>query len=251
VTPGDAALLAVAGIAAGSVNAVAGGGSLLSFPALVATGLPPLTANVTNTVSLWPGYLGAVAAYRHDVRSQRERTRALGATAVAGAAAGSVVLLTAPDDVFDAIVPVLIVVACALLALQPRVAAHIARRTAAGGRNRELDLHVATFAAALYGAYFGGGLGVILLAVLGIFLADHLQRLNALKAALSLVVNTVALLAFVAFAPVAWASVAVVAPASLLGGFVGAGFARRLGATTLRWTVIAFGLVVAAWLALR
>jgi uncharacterized membrane protein YfcA len=244
-------LLVAAGLAAGSVNAVAGGGSLLSFPALVATGLPPLAANVTNTVSLWPGYLGSVAAYRVEVRDQRQRAVALAATAVAGGAAGSVVLLTAPDDVFEAIVPALILLACALLAVQPRVAARIAHAAAAGGRSRALDLHAATFLAALYGAYFGGGLGVILLAVLGIFLGDHLQRLNALKAALSLVVNTVALLAFVAFAPVSWTSVAVVAPASLVGGYVGAGFARRLGATALRWTVIGFGVAVAAWLAGR
>lgn len=251
VTPGDAVLLAVAGFAAGSVNAVAGGGSLLSFPALVASGLPPLSANVTNTVSLWPGYLGSVAAYRVEVRAQRERAVALGAAAVAGAVAGSAILLTAPDDVFEAIVPVLILAACALLAAQPRVAAHIARRTAAGGRARNVDLHVATFAAGTYGAYFGGGLGVILLAVLGIFLADHLQRLNGLKSALSLVVNTVALAIFAVLAPVAWLSVAVVAPASLVGGYVGAGFARRLGVTALRWTVITFGIVVAMWLALR
>ncbi len=251
MTPGAALVLAAAGFTAGSVNAVAGGGSLISFPALVATGLPPLEANVTNTVSVWPGYVGSAAAYRVEVAAQRSRVIALGATAVVGGAAGSVVLLTAPADVFEAIVPVLILVGCALLAVQPSVTAHIARRTAAGGRSRGVDLHLATFAASVYGAYFGGGLGVILLAVLGMFLADHIQRLNGLKSALSLIVNTVALLAFAAFAPVAWTSVAVVAPASLAGGYVGAGFARRLGATALRWTVIGFGVTVALWLALR
>jgi hypothetical protein len=251
VTPGAALLLAAAGFTAGSVNAVAGGGSLISFPALVATGLPPLEANVTNTVSVWPGYVGSAAAYRVEVAAQRSRVVALGATAVAGGAAGSVILLTAPAGVFEAIVPVLILLGCALLAVQPKVTAHIARRTAAGGRSRAIDLHLATFAAGVYGAYFGGGLGVILLAVLGMFLADHIQRLNALKSALSLIVNTVALLAFAAFAPVAWTSVAVVAPASLAGGYVGAGVARRLGATALRWTVIGFGVTVALWLALR
>lgn len=251
MTPGTALLLAAAGFTAGSVNAVAGGGSLISFPALVASGLPPLSANVTNTVAVWPGYLGSAAAYRVEVHDQRRRVLALGATAVLGAVAGSVILLTAPADVFEAVVPLLILVGCALLAVQPKVAAHIARRTAAGGRSRALDLHLSTFAAAVYGAYFGGGLGVILLAVLGIFLAEHIQRINGLKSALSVVINTVALLAFVLFAPVAWASVAVVAPASLAGGYVGAGFARRLGATALRWTVIGFGVVVAVWLALR
>ncbi len=251
MTPGTALLLAAAGFAAGSINAVAGGGSLVSFPALVASGLPPLTANVTNTVSVWPGYLGSAVAYRAEVTDQRSRALALGATAVAGAVVGSIVLLTAPADVFEAIVPILILVGCALLAVQPRVAAHVARRSAAGGRSRVLDLHLATFVAAIYGAYFGGGLGVILLAVLGIFLTDHIQRINGLKSALSLVINTVALVAFAVFAPVAWTSVAVVAPASLAGGYLGAGVARRLGATALRWTVIAFGVTVAVWLSLR
>lgn len=251
MTPGAALLLAVAGFAAGAVNAVAGGGSLISFPALVASGLPPLTANVTNTVALWPGYLGSATAYRREVLDQRDRLLVLGATAVAGGSAGAVVLLTAPAELFEAVVPALILVGCGLLAVQPRVAARFARATAAGGRDRALDLHLATFAAAAYGSYFGGGLGVILLAVLGIYLADHLQRVNALKSALSLLINTVALVAFALFAPVAWGSVAVVAPASLAGGYLGAGVARRLGAATLRWTVSAFGAVVAAWLALR
>ncbi len=251
MSPGSALLLAAAGFAAGSINAVAGGGSLVSFPALVASGLPPLAANVTNTVSVWPGYLGSVVAYRSEVAVQRSRALALGATAVAGGTAGSVILLTVPDAVFEAVIPVLVLLGCALLAVQPRVAARIAARTAAGGRRRTADVHVATFAAAVYGAYFGGGLGVILLAVLGIFLTDHLQRTNALKSVLSLIINTVALVVFALFAPVDWGSVAVVAPASLLGGYVGAGFARRLGATTLRWTVIGFGVVVAIWLTLR
>ena len=251
MTPGSALLLAAAGFVAGAINAVAGGGSLVSFPALVASGLPPLAANVTNTVAVWPGYLGSVAAYRSEIRPQRRRAVALGATAVAGGITGAIVLLTAPDAVFEAVVPALILVGCGLLAVQPRVASAIARRTAAGGRPRVVDLHVATFFAAVYGAYFGGGLGVILLAVLGIFLADHIQRTNGLKSLLSLVINTVALGAFAAFAPVAWGSVAVVAPASLAGGYLGAGVARRLGATALRRTVIAFGLVVATWLVVR
>ena len=250
MTPGAALLLAAAGFAAGSINAVAGGGSLVSFPALVASGLTPLAANVTNSVAIWPGYLGSVTAYRAEVRSQRSRVLALGTTAVAGGIAGSVILLTTPVAVFDAIVPILILLGCALLALQPKVAARVAE-TAAGGRSHTLDLHVATFLAAIYGAYFGGGLGVILLAVLGIFLTDHIQRTNGLKSVLSLVINTVALIAFALFAPVDWGSVAVVAPASLLGGYLGAGVARRLGATALRWTVVTFGVIVAIWLTIR
>ena len=118
-------------------------------------------------------------------------------------------------------------------------------------RNATVQLHVAVFLAAVYGAYFGGGLGVILLAVLGIYVADHLQRLNALKSALSLLVNTVALVAFALFGPVDWLAVAVVAPAALAGGYVGARLARRLSPQTLRSTVVVFGVVVAVWLFLR
>lgn len=249
MTFADAVLLLVAGTGAGAVNAVAGGGSLISFPALLATGLSPLDANVTNTVAIWPGYIGSTVAYRRELADQRRRLVALGATSVAGAVAGSVILLVAPEAVFDAIVPALILAACALLGFRDRIAAIVAERAARNGRADGLGLHVSTFAAGVYGAYFGGGLGVMLLAVLGIFVADHLQRTNGLKTALSLVINTVALVIFAVFGPVSWVSVAVVAPASLVGGYLGGGLARRLSPTALRTTVIAFGVVVAIALA--
>lgn len=244
-------LLAGAGFSAGAVNAVAGGGSLISFPALVWAGLPVLSANVSNTVALWPGYLGSAAAYRAELHGQRERVLALGATSLVGGVVGSVVLLVAPAAVFEAIVPGLIVLGCALLAAQRRIAVLVARRSRSGSHHSGLGVHLSTFLAGLYGAYFGGGLGVILLAVLGIFLPDDLQRLNGLKTILSLAINTIALVTFVLFAPVSWLSVLVVAPASLFGGYVGAGAARKLSPTALRVTVIVFGLVVAVWLAAR
>ncbi len=251
MTVAEMVLIAVAGFLAGGVNAVAGGGSLISFPALVAAGLPTLDANVTNTTAVWPGYLGSAAAYRSELRDQGPRLRALAATAVVGAAVGSALLLVASDDVFDAIVPVLVLAGSVLLALQPRIARSILTRTEAGGSGHTAQLHASIFLAAVYGAYFGGGLGVILLAVLGIFVADHLQRLNGLKAALSLLINTIALVAFALFGPVHWASVAIVAPASLLGGYVGGRLARRLSPDALRSTIVVFGVVVAIWLALR
>lgn len=241
----DGVMIAVAGFLAGGVNAIAGGGSLISFPALLATGLPALDANVTNTVAIWPGYVGSTFAYRWELRPQRSRMVKLGLTAALGAVAGSAVLLVADESVFDAVVPALILVSCALLAAQPRIAAAVAVRSAARGRDGVVPLHASTFAAAAYGAYFGGGLGVILLAVLGIFIADHLQNTNALKTAMSLLINTVALAIFVFAAPVDAASVAVVAPASLLGGFAGGRFARRLDPLALRATVIVLGIVVA------
>lgn len=247
--PAEAALVAVAGFLAGGVNAVAGGGSLVSFPALVAVGLPPLTANVTNTTAVWPGYLGAALAYRAEVRAQAARIRSLSASAVAGGGAGAVVLLTAPDAVFDAVVPFLVLAGAGLLVAQPRIAAWTAARRPDGPH--PAALHVAVGAAAVYGAYFGGGLGVILLAVLGIFVAEGMQDLNAVKSTLSLVINTVALVAFAVFGPVDWGAVALVAPASLAGGYVGGHVARRLPAGVLRVVVAAFGIAVAVWLFVR
>lgn len=246
----DALLIAVAGFLAGGVNAVAGGGSLISFPALVAAGLPTLDANVTNTTAVWPGYLGSAAAYRAELVGQRPRLRRLAVTAVAGGAAGSAILLAAPDAVFDTIVPFLVLFGSLLLLAQPRIAAYVVARSGSSRRDT-VQLHAAVFLAAVYGAYFGGGLGVILLAALGIFVADHLQRLNALKSVLSLIINTVALVAFALFGPVDWLSVAIVAPASLAGGYAGARMARRLAPDALRTTVVVFGVVVSIWLFLR
>jgi hypothetical protein len=257
VTPLEGVLLALAGLAAGVVNAVAGGGSLVSFPTLLAVGYPTVDANVTNTVSLWPGYLSGALSYRDDLRTQRSRAVALGITGALGGAAGTVLLLVAPASVFDALVPFLVLVAVGLLAVQPRIATWVrrrgdlraARRVAAGRSTRPehagAALHLSTFAAATYGGYFGGGLGVILLAVLGIFLPDDLGRLNGLKNGLSLVVNTAALIGFGLFGPVAWAAVAVIGPASLAGGVAGSRLARRLSATVLRRVVIVWGTAVA------
>lgn len=239
------ALLAGAGFAAGATNAVAGGGTLISFPALLAVGYPALTANVTNTVSVWPGYLSGAASYRPELSGQRERVRSLVPTAAAGAGVGTIILLTAPQSVFKALVPFLVLSAVALLGLQPRLSTWVRSRQPEPVTHRSVGLHLATFAGGIYGAYFGGGLGVILLGLLAVFLTDELQRLNGLRSVLSLVINTMALVGFVAFAPVAWSAVAVIAPASLLGGFAGANVARRLNAKVLRYTVMAFGMAVA------
>ncbi|MDP9396577.1 MAG: sulfite exporter TauE/SafE family protein [Actinomycetota bacterium] len=240
-----ALLIAAAGFAAGAVNAVAGGGSLISFPALLAVGYPSVTANVTNTVALFPGYAGSVAGARQELDGQRLRVRALGVTSVVGGVAGAAVLLTTPGEVFQEIVPFLILLACLLLAVQPWLAALVRRLPGADKEHRSALLHFAALFAAAYGAYFGAGLGVMLLALLGIFLGDQLKRINALKNVLSLVINAVALVAFAAFGPVEWPAVAVVALSSLLGGYLGARLARRIGARVLRTLVVVYGLVVA------
>ena len=240
----EALVLLVAGLAAGGVNAVAGGGSLISFPALIALGLPPLTANVTNTVAVWPGYVGTSWGYRQELATQLRRVAALTPAAALGAAAGCVLLLVTSQETFERVVPYLVILGSLLLAVQGRVTQRVRQWPGAGAGVRSPLLHLALFVAATYGAYFGGGLGVVLLACLGLFIADGLQSLNALKSVLSLVINAVALVAFALFGPVVWSAVAVLAPAALAGGYLGASVARRLSPTVLRGVVVVFGIGV-------
>ena len=240
--PPELALLAGAGLLAGAVNAVAGGGSLISFPALLAVGYPSVPANVTNNVALLPGYVGGTLAYRRELSGQRRRARALGATSAAGGLAGAVLLDVSPPGVFEAIVPFLILLSCALLVAQPAAARVVERR---GHQGRPAAVHAGTLLAAIYGGYFGAGLGIMLLAVLGAFLPDDMQRLNALKGLLSLVISAVAVVYFALFGPVAWAAAAIMAVASLVGGQTGVRLARRMSAGTLRWVVVVFGVSVA------
>ena len=242
--------LAGAGFLGGGVNAVAGGGSLIVFPALVATGFGTLAANVTNSVALWPGYLGGVVGFRAELVGQRERLVPLAVAAVAGSAVGCTLLLVTPARAFDLVVPFLVLLASLLLAAQPRVS-RLVGPPGEDRRDSRRVLYPVVTAAAIYGGYFGGALGVILLGVLALTVPDTLRRLNALKAVLSLTVATVTVLAFGLFGPVDWVAVAVVAPASLLGGFAGARVARRLNDRVLRRCVVVFGLVVAALLFAR
>ncbi|MEP6952774.1 MAG: sulfite exporter TauE/SafE family protein [Solirubrobacteraceae bacterium] len=240
--------LAGAALLAGAINAIAGGGSLISFPALLAVGYPSVAANVTNLIALVPGYAGGTAAYREQLRGQGGRVRALGATSAVGAAAGTALLLNTSSSAFDAVVPGLVLLACLLLAVQPVLTRAIAGR--AGGR-ADVALHVLVFAASIYGGYFGAGLGIMLLAVLAAALAEDLQRLNALKGALSLVVAVVSGVAVGLFGPVAWVPAAVMAAASVVGGVAGARIAQKLPAGVLRWGVVAYGVVLAVVLAAR
>jgi uncharacterized membrane protein YfcA len=234
--------LLTAGGGAGAVNAIAGGGSLVSFPALLAVGYAPVTANVTNQVGLVPGYLGGSVGYRAELVGQGGRARALGVTAGLGAAAGTAILLVAPADSFRALVPYLVLAACGLLAFQPAL-------IRAAGRHRAehpgVPLHAGTFAAGVYGGYFGGALGIVLLALLGALLTDGLHRLNALKGLLSLIVGIVGAVGFAVFGPVAWGAAALVAGGSLLGGRAGAGLARRLSPGVLRWAIVVYGVTAA------
>ena len=260
--PAQLLLLAAAALVAGAVNAVAGGGSLLSFPALLAVGYPALTANVTNSVALTPGYFGGTLGYRRELTGQRRRILALGATSAVGAVVGAFLLLVSSPELFEHIVPWLIFLACGLLALQARLARLVRARRAGDGGQAPSDpeagdpagpagadrhtgpLFATQFLAAVYGAYFGAGVGIMMLAILGIFLSDSLQRLNALKGLLSFLISLVAAVYFALLADVSWVAVAVMAVASLLGGQLGVRLARRLDDRVLRWLVIAFGVAV-------
>jgi len=243
----EALALAAAAFAAGAINAVAGGGSLVSFPALVAAGLPAKEANVTNTIALMPGYLGGSLAYRAELAGQSRRAGLLAVPALLGSLAGSVILLASSDAAFEAVVPFLVLFACALMAAQDQLrsfALHHRLVGADGGTSPALL--GGTFLAAVYGAYFGAGLGIITLALLLILLPDDLQRSNALKGFLSLVINLLAFAYFALLGPVSWPEAFIMAGGALAGGYGGVGVARRLGPAWLRRAVIAYGLVVAA-----
>lgn len=254
VTLGEVALLGAAGFIAGGINAVAGGGSLISFPALLAVGYPSITANVTNTVAVWPGTIGGSLAYRPELRGQRERFIVLGITSVVGALIGSVLLLASPARFFDRIVPFLILFACALLAGQDRLARWMLRRQGKDGKDSRNEHSAgvigAQLLASIYGAYFTAGLGILILAILGIFLRDNLQRLNALKGLLSVIINGVSAVYFALFGPVVWPVAALMAVASWTGGYLGVRIARRLSPSRLRAVVLIYGVAVALWLML-
>ena len=239
-------LLALAGFAAGAVNALAGGGTLLSFPALLALGVPPLSANITSTVALCPGYLGAALAQRRDLRGQRARLAPLVALAAAGGVLGAMLLLHTDAHAFSRAVPWLILLACALLALQEPVRSMLARRAM-----RAADTATAWWtwpligAGAVYGGYFGAGMSVILLASLGIAYQDSLVRLNALKQWLALAANFTAACWLAWRAPLDWRAVAVLALSAALGGAGGGRMAGRLSPPMLRRAVIALGIAIA------
>ena len=240
---GQDLLLAMAGLGAGVVNGAAGGGTLLSFPALLAVGYPALTANVTSTVGIWTGYLGGAAGFRKEIGAQQRRLAALTPTVVVGAVAGGVLLLTTPSNDFSAIAPYLLLFSCLLFAVQPLVRSWLAKR--GEPRPHTLFMHAGLFVAAIYGAYFGAGLGVVMLAVLGTALPEPLVRVNGLRSVLSLLVNTVAVVIFVARAHIAWSAAGLMAGCALVGGYAGSRLARRIPTVVLRSVIITLGLVTA------
>jgi uncharacterized protein len=245
--PSDVALLLGAGLAAGTVNAVAGGGSLVTFPALLAVGLPPKPANFTNSVAVSPGYLASVYGSRNDLPSDKSTLP----TAAVGSVAGCLLLIVTPPTAFQLIVPFLVLGAALVLAFQERLRQVVGHPHHMSKKRRAITLHAMVGLGAVYGGYFGAALGVMLVAGLGLVLDERLARINARKNLISAVVGLVTVGVFAVVGTVDWVAVAVLAPATLTGGYLGARLALRLPAPVLRALIVTFGLSVGIYLLVR
>ncbi|MDQ2837433.1 MAG: sulfite exporter TauE/SafE family protein [Actinomycetota bacterium] len=236
------AAVAVAGLAAGTINTVVGSGTLITFPVLLSLGVPPVTANVSNTIGLVPGGVSGAWGYRRELAGQQDRLRRLGAASFIGGLIGASLLLVLPPGVFKAVVPVLIVLALVLVIAQPRLSQRfiVAGQPSAGQHPRVL--WVLVLFTGVYGGYFGAAQGVLLLAAMGALLDSNLQRVNGLKNVLALLVNLVAGLLFIVFAHPNWVFVAIIAVSSAIGGQLGAVVGRRLPSTVLRAVIVLVGL---------
>jgi uncharacterized membrane protein YfcA len=244
--------IGAAAAAAGAANAMAGGGTLICFPTLVALGVPPINANVTNTVSLLPGYASGTLAQREDLTGQRPWAQRLGVFGALGGLGGSVLLIVTPESAFRAAIPWLILLSCALLLAQDRIRTFVTQRrgTEEIGERPGMAACLAVFAAAVYGGYFGAGLGIMLIALLGLFNSEPLVRINALKQLLSFVVNCVAAVFFAFSGHVEWSLVPVMAVAAIVGGTVGGRLSRVVNPTMLRRIIVVagFGIALTFWL---
>jgi uncharacterized membrane protein YfcA len=246
MSPLEALLLAGAGVVAGTASAIAGGASLLTFPVLLALGLSPLTANVTNTTGLVPTSVGAALASQEELRGQRSRIAFLAAPTVLGALTGAAALLIAAPGVFEAVVPFLIAASSLLLLLQRVIVVRARQRLE--GRHRR-GSWVSAFAACVYAGYFGAAAAVLFMALVGLFSTESIHQLNAIKNVLIGVANAVAAVIFAFAAPVDWAAAGLLAIGSLAGGALGGRVVRRIPARPLRIGIAVVGLAVAAWLA--
>ncbi len=234
----------LAGVAAGTINTVVGSGTLITFPTLLAVGVPPVTANVSNTIGLVPGSVSGAIGYRRELAGQRTRLLRLGIASLLGGVAGALLLLLLPEEAFDAIVPALIALGCLLVLFQPAIGRRVSAAATARGAETphgSVWVWVLVLLISVYGGYFGAAQGVLLMAVLGIGISDSLQRLNGAKNVLAGLVNGVAALVFIAVADVDWAAVGLVALGSVVGGQLGASVGRRLPPLALRIFIVAVG----------
>jgi len=240
------AAILLAGVAAGTINTVVGSGTLITFPTLLAFGVPPVTANVSNTIGLVPGSVSGAIGYRRELNGQRGRLLRLASASLVGGIAGAVLLLALPPEAFNTIVPVLILGGCVLVVLQPTIARRVATRAESRGGVPEhgaLWVWVLVMLTGVYGGYFGAAQGVLLMAVLGIGIQDSLQRLNGTKNVLAGLVNAVAAVVFIVVAEVDWVVAALIAVGAVVGGQVGATVGRRLPPLVLRMVIVTVGLV--------
>lgn len=234
-------------VAAGAVNALAGGGTLISFPVLIALGVPPISANITNAVALCPGYFGATLAQLRNLRGQLVRLVVLIPASIAGGVAGGMILVRTGERTFTALVPWMILLAAMLLAIQEPVRAMVLRRSDNAPQRRRVHgiTVLAVTAASIYGGFFSAGMSVLLVAVLGVSLADTFTRINALKQVLAFNVNVAAVLYFLWSEHVVWSAAATMAVGALLGGALGGRFAARMKPAALRWTIVTLGVCIA------
>ncbi|KMO97530.1 sulfite exporter TauE/SafE family protein [Streptomyces roseus] len=256
MSPWEALAVFAAGIGAGTINTIVGSGTLITFPVLLATGLPPVTANVSNTLGLVPGAVSGAIGYRKELQGQRGRIMRLGAVCLVGGLAGAVLLLTLPSNSFDTIVPILIGLALVLVVLQPRLAAALRRRQEAAGTGPGHPdggpvLLTGMLLSSAYGGYFGAAQGVLYVGLMGLLLHEDLQRLNAVKNVLAALVNGIAAVFFLFVAEFDWTAVLLIAVGSTLGGQIGAKIGRRLPPTVLRGVIVVVGVIAIVQLMLR
>ncbi len=245
LTPLQFLLAALAALAAGAVNALAGGGTLITFPTLTFLGIPAVAANVTNTVALCPGYFGGTLAQLKDLRGQNKRLWLIVPASVVGGVVGGYLLLQTGEKLFKDLVPYLILLASGLLAIQDPVRAWLTKCMGEGhGAKLEKLTWLPVSLAAVYGGYFGAGLSVIVLSALGLTLEDTLTRFNALKQAVAFSVNVAAAIFFIFSGKVVWPVALVMAVGALIGGTLGGKLAGKVKPSTLRWTVVTIGVII-------
>jgi uncharacterized membrane protein YfcA len=235
--------IALAGLAAGTINTVVGSGTLITFPVLLAFGYAPVTANVSNTIGLVPGSISGALGYRRELAGQRGRAMRLGVASVLGGITGAALLLLLPASAFETIVPVFIAIALALIVLQPRLSRMLSKHVGGWGYRGHAAILLAIYATGVYGGYFGAAQGILLLGILGLTLAQDLHRTNALKNVLAGLVNGVAGVFFIVFAHVEWGPAAIIAVSSILGAQIGARYGRRLPVGALRGLIVTVGIV--------
>jgi uncharacterized protein len=245
-------LICLAGVGAGAINAVVGSGTLITFPTLVALGYPPVTATMSNAVGLVAGSISGTWGYRRELGGQWHRLRWQIPASLVGAGIGAWLLLHLPEKVFVAVVPVLLIAALILVVVGPRIQAWARKRSDAAGRSADVvspgrmaALVAATFVVGIYGGYFTAAQGILLIGLMGAILPESMQRMNAAKNVLTLVVNVVAAAAYtlVAFDRISWAAAGLIAVGSLAGGFLGAHYGRRLSPGALRIVIVVVGLI--------